>query len=192
MLIGNKSDLNEFRSVLSFQAFEFARDNGMSFMETSAKSGKNCAEAFQQFMQGFVSVAHLSSFLSEVHSFWDTRQDQFTLEEPEEVPGQNSERAVPVLPSHSDVVQLYNDNGEGEKKPEEQSFCCPGLEVNRDALRPSQPDQSATGTGAPTLDGANTTLAPTDGDKESRDKESQGEDARWTLLIKCSGTLIYF
>lgn len=52
MLIGNKADLDEYRSVLTFQAFEFARDNGMSFMETSAKNGKNCAEAFQQFMQG--------------------------------------------------------------------------------------------------------------------------------------------
>lgn len=68
-----------------------------------------------------------------MHSFWDTRQDQFTLQEPDEIPGEKSEKPAPVLPAQSDVVQLYL-NEDGEKKEAERNACCPGFEMNKEAF----------------------------------------------------------
>jgi len=47
MLVGNKTDLEEKRVVENYRAKEFADDNGMSFMETSAKNGTNIDSAFE-------------------------------------------------------------------------------------------------------------------------------------------------
>ncbi|XP_007447387.1 PREDICTED: ras-related protein Rab-2A-like [Lipotes vexillifer] len=44
-LIGNKSDL-EFRSEVKKEGEAFAREHGLIFMETSAKTGSNVEEAF--------------------------------------------------------------------------------------------------------------------------------------------------
>lgn len=166
MLIGNKSDLNEYRSILSFQAFEFARDNGMSFMETSAKEGNNCAEAFQAFLQGMGGTTSVD--VLEVHSFWDTRQDQFTLQEPDEIPGEKSEKPAPVLPTHSDVVQLYL-NEDGEKKDTEKSACCPGFEMNKEAFSSPPKNTNEENPEAPSTPGI---PRPTNPESEIEGKET--------------------
>lgn len=41
MLIGNKSDLEAERAVSQEEARQWAQDNGLMFMETSAKSAEN-------------------------------------------------------------------------------------------------------------------------------------------------------
>mmetsp|Transcript_36964 Transcript_36964/g.58135 ORF Transcript_36964/g.58135 Transcript_36964/m.58135 type:complete len:215 (-) Transcript_36964:264-908(-) len=46
MLIGNKSDLDEQRDVPYEEASAFAEENGLIFLETSAKTGTNVEEAF--------------------------------------------------------------------------------------------------------------------------------------------------
>jgi len=46
MLIGNKSDIDAKRQVSKEEGEKFARDNGLFFMETSAKAGANVEEAF--------------------------------------------------------------------------------------------------------------------------------------------------
>ena len=46
LLIGNKSDLEGARTVSYEEAFNYAKGNGMKYMETSAKTAKNVTEAF--------------------------------------------------------------------------------------------------------------------------------------------------
>ena len=46
MLIGNKADLGHRRAVSTDEGEEFARQNGLVFMETSAKTASNVEDAF--------------------------------------------------------------------------------------------------------------------------------------------------
>lgn len=46
MLVGNKVDLEEQREVTYEEASRFADENGLIYIETSAKTGKNIEEAF--------------------------------------------------------------------------------------------------------------------------------------------------
>ncbi|XP_058747038.1 ras-related protein Rab-2-B-like [Vicia villosa] len=46
MLIGNKSDLSKKRVVSTEEGEKFAKENGLIFMEVSAKSAENVEEAF--------------------------------------------------------------------------------------------------------------------------------------------------
>eukprot|EP01096_Ripella_sp_DP13-Kostka_P001458 TRINITY_DN1172_c0_g2_i1.p1 TRINITY_DN1172_c0_g2~~TRINITY_DN1172_c0_g2_i1.p1 ORF type:complete len:241 (-),score=82.21 TRINITY_DN1172_c0_g2_i1:70-684(-) len=46
MLIGNKSDLDFQRDISYEEASKFAEENGLIFIETSAKTGQNVEEAF--------------------------------------------------------------------------------------------------------------------------------------------------
>lgn len=46
MLIGNKSDLESRREVKKEEGEAFAREHGLIFMETSAKTASNVEEAF--------------------------------------------------------------------------------------------------------------------------------------------------
>uniref|UniRef100_A0A8C3SGM6 RAB2B, member RAS oncogene family n=1 Tax=Chelydra serpentina TaxID=8475 RepID=A0A8C3SGM6_CHESE len=46
MLIGNKSDLESRRDVQKAEGEAFAREHGLVFMETSAKTSTNVEEAF--------------------------------------------------------------------------------------------------------------------------------------------------
>jgi Ras-related protein Rab-2A len=48
MLIGNKSDLDPRRQVSTEEGERFARENGLIFMETSAKTAFNVEESFLQ------------------------------------------------------------------------------------------------------------------------------------------------
>jgi GTPase SAR1 family protein len=44
MLIGNKSDLQHRRAVSTEEGEQFAKENGLIFMETSAKTAHNVEE----------------------------------------------------------------------------------------------------------------------------------------------------
>jgi Ras-related protein Rab-2A len=46
MLVGNKADLNQRRAVSVEEGEEFAREHGLLFLETSAKTSLNVDEAF--------------------------------------------------------------------------------------------------------------------------------------------------
>ncbi|GAU29244.1 hypothetical protein TSUD_362340 [Trifolium subterraneum] len=48
MLIGNKSDLAKKRAVSTEEGERFAKENGLIFMEVSAKSGEKVKEAFEK------------------------------------------------------------------------------------------------------------------------------------------------
>lgn len=46
LLVGNKKDLEESREVTMLEASNFAQENDLIFLETSAKTGDNVEEAF--------------------------------------------------------------------------------------------------------------------------------------------------
>jgi Ras-related protein Rab-11A len=52
MLVGNKSDLRHLRAVSSEESREFAVQNGLSFIETSALDASNVELAFQNELTG--------------------------------------------------------------------------------------------------------------------------------------------
>ena len=52
MLVGNKSDLRHLRAVPTEEAKQFATDNNLSFIETSALDASNVELAFQNILTG--------------------------------------------------------------------------------------------------------------------------------------------
>ena len=46
LLAGNKSDLHDQRDVTFFEASQLAQENGMLFLETSARTGEGVEESF--------------------------------------------------------------------------------------------------------------------------------------------------
>lgn len=48
VLIGNKSDLEDQRQVSFEEASRFAKENGLVYVETSAKTGENVTKAFME------------------------------------------------------------------------------------------------------------------------------------------------
>lgn len=55
MLIGNKSDMEDSRSVDRTEGVNFAEKEGLLFMETSAKEATNVGEAFNQLIEDIVA-----------------------------------------------------------------------------------------------------------------------------------------
>jgi len=51
MLVGNKADLQNDRKVTTQEGKDFAQKNGLSFIETSAKTGSNTDKAFEKTVQ---------------------------------------------------------------------------------------------------------------------------------------------
>ena len=62
MLIGNKSDLEDRRQVSTEEGERFARENGMIFMETSAKTSHNVEPAFLCMSQHILSNRLYANF----------------------------------------------------------------------------------------------------------------------------------
>lgn len=46
VLVGNKIDLEEYREVSYMEASQYANENGLIFVETSARTGEGVSEAF--------------------------------------------------------------------------------------------------------------------------------------------------
>ena len=60
MLVGNKSDLRHLRAVPTEEAKEFASQNGLSFIETSALDASNVELAFQNELTGMCFFVQLN------------------------------------------------------------------------------------------------------------------------------------
>ncbi|KAL6520196.1 Ras-related protein RABB1b [Orobanche minor] len=69
MLVGNKSDLAQRRAVSEEEGEQFAKENGLLFLEASARTAKNVEEAFtntaskilQKIQEGVFDVSNESS-----------------------------------------------------------------------------------------------------------------------------------
>jgi len=61
MLVGNKSDLKHLRAVLTEEAKQFAMENGLSFIETSALDATNVEGAFQQILTDIYRIVSSKS-----------------------------------------------------------------------------------------------------------------------------------
>ena len=61
ILLGNKCDLTSEKVVSREQGEEFARQNNMSFFETSAKSGEGIKEAFESIAREIIKSLDLTS-----------------------------------------------------------------------------------------------------------------------------------
>lgn len=80
MLVGNKKDLESQIDVSYEEAAQFAEENGLLFVEASAKTGQNVEEAFlrtaqlisQNFKDGYVSPYFSYHFC---HSFTSNDPD---------------------------------------------------------------------------------------------------------------------
>ena len=57
LLIGNKSDLEEKRKVTFQEGTDFAKSNGMEFIETSAKTASKVQEAFELLTQKIIKAS---------------------------------------------------------------------------------------------------------------------------------------
>uniref|UniRef100_A0A453L2A4 Uncharacterized protein n=1 Tax=Aegilops tauschii subsp. strangulata TaxID=200361 RepID=A0A453L2A4_AEGTS len=71
MLVGNKSDLAQRRAVSTEEGEQFAKENGLAFMETSARTRHNVEEAFpqsssmvcQKIQEGAIDLSKVSAVL---------------------------------------------------------------------------------------------------------------------------------
>ena len=54
MMIGNKADLENSRVIKTEDAMNYAKNNGMLFYETSAISGLNIKESFEDLLNGII------------------------------------------------------------------------------------------------------------------------------------------
>ena len=56
MLVGNKADLRHLRAVPTEEAKQFATENGLSFIETSALDASNVELAFQNILTDIYKI----------------------------------------------------------------------------------------------------------------------------------------
>ena len=65
MLVGNKSDLRHLRAVPTEEAKQFATENGLAFIETSALDSSNVELAFQKILTEIYRIVSNKALESE-------------------------------------------------------------------------------------------------------------------------------
>ncbi|KAJ3431735.1 ras-related protein rab11 [Anaeramoeba flamelloides] len=93
MLVGNKNDLEESRAISFEEAAKFANENGILFLETSAKNATNIDKAFNSILTEILRI-HNSNQISDenmgndvkkvVHSEIITQSQEIDLNEKDE------------------------------------------------------------------------------------------------------------
>ena len=86
MMVGNKSDLTNLRTVSTEEAKDFAEKNGLLFLETSALEDSFVEDAFLQLISRIYELNY-SSDVSSVHLDDDDRVDLRDLDDSVKVGG---------------------------------------------------------------------------------------------------------
>jgi small GTP-binding protein len=105
MLVGNKADLESARVVSTEEGKKFAQEHGLSFLETSAKTGQNTDRAFDLTIQ-------------EIYKLHTNRPPP----PPDAKPAGSTQKASATdkesLPSSDDkVIRIKEDNSQQAKPP---------------------------------------------------------------------------
>ncbi|KAJ3286575.1 Ras- protein Rab-11B [Borealophlyctis nickersoniae] len=82
MLVGNKSDLRHLRAVPTEEAKQFAAENGLSFIETSALDSTNVEMAFQKILTEIYRIVSDLSLKDEATTNKDLSKTQALKVEP--------------------------------------------------------------------------------------------------------------
>jgi len=78
MLVGNKSDLRHLRAVPTDEAKQFAAENGLSFIETSALDSSNVELSFQRILTG-MAESELLTHIPPYPLFWPLIKSLFLV-----------------------------------------------------------------------------------------------------------------
>ena len=90
MLIGNKADLDSRRQVSTEEGERFAKENGLIFLETSAKTAFNVEQAFLQTSQLIYDNIDRGVYdLSNDKSGIRVGNEQYSVNKPEGLQGAN-------------------------------------------------------------------------------------------------------
>ncbi|KAK4509821.1 uncharacterized protein ATC70_007125 [Mucor velutinosus] len=84
MLVGNKSDLRHLRAVPTEEAKQFAADNGLSFIETSALDSSNVELAFQKILTEIYRIVSNKALESSNDVIRPTAGQTITVTQPSE------------------------------------------------------------------------------------------------------------
>lgn len=79
MLVGNKSDLKHLRAVLTDEAKQFATENGLSFIETSALDATNVEAAFQTILTDIYRIVSSKQLESSADHIRPTGGESITV-----------------------------------------------------------------------------------------------------------------
>lgn len=91
MLVGNKSDLKHLREVPTDEALEFAKKNGLTFVETSALDSTNVDKAFQDIITEIFTQSAQPSLTTAKTSSQPTASQPIVVQPPPDGPKQNSD-----------------------------------------------------------------------------------------------------
>ncbi|KAJ3348339.1 small GTP-binding protein domain [Allomyces macrogynus ATCC 38327] len=79
MLVGNKSDLRHLRAVPTDEAKQFAEDNGLSFIETSALDASNVELAFQRILTEIYKIVSKRALEENAANIAPTKGDTINI-----------------------------------------------------------------------------------------------------------------
>nr|ABD65445.1 Rab39 [Suberites domuncula] len=114
LLVGNKCDQEKCREVSREEGEKYARDHGMQYIETSAKTGRNVEECFHMIARKIFQMVH-DGFIT-VQDGWDgVKKGDPTM---------NPGRRSPFRENQYNGTVSFQGNVHNEKEQEPKRKCC--------------------------------------------------------------------
>lgn len=120
ILVGNKCDLKESRQVSKEEAMSYAKQHGMNYIETSAKTGLNVKEAFDMLVQIIMTLIDSSKIqLNRVS--WDGVKEGEVI--PTSVLTSYTESVVCEINSSDVTTQNVDESESAKDAPSKKCHC---------------------------------------------------------------------